>query len=110
MVEEAHAEVTKLLSSHRGQLDGLAHALLVAETLDAAAAYAAAGVKMPGRAGARARAGDRGPTPAPAEPRGPRGQGLGVRGNPASGHQRPRCSCGKDFPRNLRGQLHSRPS
>ena len=46
-VEEAHAEVTKLLTTHRGQLDSLAHALLLAETLDAAAAYAAAGVKMP---------------------------------------------------------------
>ena len=47
LVEEAHAEVTELLTSHRGQLDSLAHALLVAETLDGAAAYAAAGVKMP---------------------------------------------------------------
>jgi cell division protease FtsH len=47
MVEEAHASVTELLSSHRGQLDSLAQALLVAETLDAAAAYAAAGVKPP---------------------------------------------------------------
>jgi cell division protease FtsH len=47
MVEEAHADVTELLSTHRGQLDSLAQALLVAETLDAAAAYAAAGVKMP---------------------------------------------------------------
>jgi cell division protease FtsH len=47
MVEEAHAAVTELLTSHRGQLDSLSHALLLAETLDAAAAYAAAGVKMP---------------------------------------------------------------
>jgi cell division protease FtsH len=47
MVEQAHAEVTALLSSHRRQLNSLAHALLVAETLDAAPAYAAAGVKMP---------------------------------------------------------------
>ncbi len=47
MVEEAHTAVTDLLRSHRGQLDSLAHALLLAETLDAAAAYAAAGVKMP---------------------------------------------------------------
>ena len=46
LVEAAHTEVTRLLTSHRGQLDGLAHALLVAETLDGAAAYAAAGVKM----------------------------------------------------------------
>ena len=47
MVDEAHVAVTKLLTSHRGQLDSLAHALLLAETLDAAAAYAAAGVKLP---------------------------------------------------------------
>ncbi len=47
MVDEAHVEVTNLLSTHRGQLDSLAQALLVAETLDAAPAYAAAGVKMP---------------------------------------------------------------
>ncbi len=47
MVEESHAAVTELLRTHRGQLDSLAHALLLAETLDAAAAYAAAGVKLP---------------------------------------------------------------
>jgi ATP-dependent Zn protease len=47
MVEEAHAQVTELLTSNRGQLDTLAQALLVSETLDAGAAYAAAGVKMP---------------------------------------------------------------
>jgi cell division protease FtsH len=46
LVDTAHAEVTRLLTSHRAQLDGLAHALLVAETLDGDAAYAAAGVKM----------------------------------------------------------------
>ena len=46
MVDEAHAEVTELLSEHRDQLDSLAHALLEAETLDATDAYAAAGVKM----------------------------------------------------------------
>jgi len=46
MVEAAHADVTELLTTHRGQLDSLAQALLVAETLDAAAAYAAAGVKL----------------------------------------------------------------
>ena len=50
MVEDAHAAVTDLLRGHRSQLDSLAHALLLAETLDAAAAYAAAGVKMPARA------------------------------------------------------------
>jgi cell division protease FtsH len=46
MIDEAHVEVTKLLGEHRGQLDTLAHALLAAETLDAPAAYAAAGVPM----------------------------------------------------------------
>jgi cell division protease FtsH len=49
MVEEAHTAVTDVLRSHRSQLNSLAHALLLAETLDAAAAYAAAGVKMPPR-------------------------------------------------------------
>ncbi len=44
MIEAAHEEVTHLLSDHRDQLDGLAHALLKAETLDAPDAYAAAGV------------------------------------------------------------------
>jgi cell division protease FtsH len=46
IVEDAHAEVTQLLKEHRDQLDSLTHALLEAETLDAPAAYAAAGVPM----------------------------------------------------------------
>ncbi len=46
LVEDAHAEVTQLLLEHRDQLDSLTHALLDAETLDAAAAYSAAGVRM----------------------------------------------------------------
>ncbi len=46
IVDEGHAEVTQLLTDHRDQLDSLAHALLQAETLDAADAYAAAGVPM----------------------------------------------------------------
>src|SRR5579864_1911802 len=46
LVEDAHAEVTQLLTEHREELDSLAHALLKAETLDAADAYAAAGVSM----------------------------------------------------------------
>ena len=46
LVDQAHAEVTTLLSEHRDQLDNLAHALLKAETLDAPAAYEAAGVPM----------------------------------------------------------------
>jgi cell division protease FtsH len=46
LVDDAHAEVTRLLSDHRDQLDSLAHALLQSETLDAPDAYAAAGVPM----------------------------------------------------------------
>jgi len=46
LVEEAHAEVTQVLSDHRDQLESLAQALLKAETLDAVDAYAAAGVPM----------------------------------------------------------------
>jgi cell division protease FtsH len=46
IVDEAHGEVTQLLSEHREQLDDLTHALLEAETLDAPDAYAAAGVPM----------------------------------------------------------------
>jgi cell division protease FtsH len=47
LVEDAHADVTRLLTEHRDQLQSLAGALLEAETLDALEAYAAAGV--PGR-------------------------------------------------------------
>ncbi len=46
LVDEAHAEVTKLLTEHRDQLESLTQALLKAETLDAADAYAAAGAPM----------------------------------------------------------------
>jgi cell division protease FtsH len=46
MIEESHAVVTKLLTDNRPKLESLARALLAAETLDAAAAYAAAGVPM----------------------------------------------------------------
>jgi cell division protease FtsH len=46
IVDDAHAEVTELLTEHREQLESLAHALLEAETLDAPDAYAAAGVPM----------------------------------------------------------------
>jgi hypothetical protein len=41
-------DVTQLLTEHRDQLDSLAHALLDAETLDAPAAYAAAGLSYRG--------------------------------------------------------------
>ncbi len=44
LVEHTHGEVTELLSGYREQLESLARALLAAETLDALAAYAAAGV------------------------------------------------------------------
>jgi len=44
LIEGAHGEVTRLLVEHRDQLEALAKALLKAETLDAADAYAAAGV------------------------------------------------------------------
>jgi cell division protease FtsH len=44
LVETAHHEVTQLLEDHRDQLEGLAQALLKAETLDSPDAYAAAGV------------------------------------------------------------------
>jgi cell division protease FtsH len=47
LVEAAHEEVTGLLGEHRDQLEGLAHALLEHETLDAPEAYRAAGVAMP---------------------------------------------------------------
>jgi len=46
LVDEAHAEVTQLLSDHREQLESLSQALIKAETLDAVDAYAAAGVPM----------------------------------------------------------------
>jgi cell division protease FtsH len=46
MVESLHDEVVDLLRTRRSQLESLAQALLVAETLDAPAAYAAAGVPM----------------------------------------------------------------
>ncbi len=44
IVEAAHQDVTALISGHRSQLESLARALLEAETLDAAEAYAAAEV------------------------------------------------------------------
>ncbi|HEY6396007.1 MAG TPA: hypothetical protein VIX82_00995 [Solirubrobacteraceae bacterium] len=46
LVDQQHADVTRLLTEHREQLENLAHALLEAETLDAANAYAAAGIAM----------------------------------------------------------------
>src|SRR5215203_5128857 len=49
LVDTAHAEVTRLLTDHRAQLDALTAALLEAETLDEADAYVAAGVPRQGR-------------------------------------------------------------
>jgi cell division protease FtsH len=46
IVDDAHAGVAELLTEHREQLDGLTHALLEAETVDAPEAYAAAAVAM----------------------------------------------------------------
>jgi cell division protease FtsH len=46
MVDDAHQQVTRLLTEHRDQLNSLTQALLAAETLDAPEAYAAAGVAM----------------------------------------------------------------
>jgi cell division protease FtsH len=45
IVENAHAEVTRLLTESRERLDSLTEALLAAETLDEDQAYAAAGVQ-----------------------------------------------------------------
>jgi cell division protease FtsH len=45
IVAEEHAHTTTLLTENRSKLDSLAEALLVAETLDEAEAYAAAGVE-----------------------------------------------------------------
>jgi cell division protease FtsH len=47
LVDSSHQLVTRLLEEHRDQLESLARALLAAETLDAADAYAAAGVPVP---------------------------------------------------------------
>jgi cell division protease FtsH len=44
LVDSSHEEVTQILTEHRDQLEGLAQALLKAETLDSLDAYAAAGV------------------------------------------------------------------
>ena len=44
VIETAHARVTELLTVERRRLDRLAQALLVEETLDEDAAYAAAGM------------------------------------------------------------------
>jgi cell division protease FtsH len=47
LIENSHAAVTALLTDNRERLDNLTHALLAAETLDAADAYAAAPSRFP---------------------------------------------------------------
>ena len=47
IIDTAHDEVAALLTAHRDQLQKLALALLEAETLDEADAYAAAQVPIP---------------------------------------------------------------
>ncbi|WP_411101683.1 ATP-dependent zinc metalloprotease FtsH [Streptomyces sp. cmx-4-9] len=49
VVDECYEEACRLLREHRPQLDDLAEALLAAETLDEAAAYAAAGIHRPAK-------------------------------------------------------------
>jgi cell division protease FtsH len=50
IVEESQTSVLDLLRTNRWRLDALASALLKDETLDGAAAYAAAGLPEPGSA------------------------------------------------------------
>ena len=47
LVDDAHEEVTRLLTEHRDKLDSLVEALLKHETLDEPDAYAAAGLSPP---------------------------------------------------------------
>ena len=56
LIDEAHRDVTLLLTDHREQLDSLTQALLKAETLDAIDAYSAAHVSTPATAQAGASA------------------------------------------------------
>ena len=48
LIEQAHEQVTQLMSANRDKLDALAHALLERETLEQDEAYTAAGIKAPG--------------------------------------------------------------
>ena len=47
LIDQAHTDVTQLLTEHRDQLESLARALLAGETLDTADAYAAAQIPAP---------------------------------------------------------------
>jgi len=51
LIENAHEEVTQLMSANRDKLDALAQALLDQETLDQDEAYAAAGIELSSRPG-----------------------------------------------------------
>jgi cell division protease FtsH len=50
LIEQAHEQVTQLMSANRDKLDALAAALLENETLEQDEAYAAAGIEAPERA------------------------------------------------------------
>ncbi|HYB25111.1 MAG TPA: hypothetical protein VEF89_00705 [Solirubrobacteraceae bacterium] len=60
LIEQAHEQVTQLMSSNREKLDALAQALLDRETLDQDEAYAVASIKAPGEVCADS---PRGPVP-----------------------------------------------
>jgi cell division protease FtsH len=46
IIDQAHDQVTRLMSDHRDQLEALATALLERETLEQEEAYAAAGIPL----------------------------------------------------------------
>ena len=50
LIEQAHEQVTHLMTANRDKLDALANALLEHETLEQDEAYAAAGIPAPGEA------------------------------------------------------------
>src|SRR4051794_27391115 len=68
IVDECYDEAVATLIAHREQLDRLAHALLAAETLDEADAYAAAGIPREQAPGALARGEVAGVPPEPGMP------------------------------------------
>jgi cell division protease FtsH len=78
LVDDAHQRVTRLLESHRDQLESLAQALLAAETLDAPDAYGAAGVPLADSNGAAPKPG---PSPIESESS-PSGQSVPASGAP----------------------------
>jgi cell division protease FtsH len=77
LIEECHVEAVRILGEHRPQLDALSAALLRAETLDEADAYAAAGIDPVQAPGARARGETPGTNPEPGLP--PETPGRGAR-------------------------------